>query len=121
MVKVTIKLAIVALIAHALFQVVPPHFTNWKLTEDLEELATYPPKRENLEQFKARAERIAQGHGVDLTAKDFDAQLPGPGRPKATIATAYEVEMSYLPFQPRTHVFRIEVEGADPRFGTLTP
>jgi hypothetical protein len=121
MVKVTIKLAIVALIAHALYQVGPPYYTNWKLTDALQELATYPPKRENLEQFKARAERIAQDLGVDLTARDFDAQLPGPGRPKATIATAYEVQMSYLPMQPRTHVFRIEVVGADQRFGSLTP
>ena len=121
MVKVTIKLAIVALIAHALFQVVPPYYTNWQLTEALEELATYPPKRENLEQFKARAERIARDLDLDLTAKDFDAQLPGPGRPKATIATAYEVEMRYLPFQPRTHVFHVDVVGEDQRFGTLTP
>ena len=121
MVKVTLKLAVVALIAHALYQVVPPYYVNWQLTDALKELATYPNKRENLEQFKARAERIAQDLGVDLTARDFDAQLPGPGRPKATIATAYEVEMSYLPFQPRTHVFQIQVEGADPRFGALTP
>jgi hypothetical protein len=121
MVKVTIKLLIVALIANALYQVVPPYYTNWQLHDALQELATYPPKRENLDQFKARASRIAHGLDLDLDKTDFDAQLPGPGRPKATIVTAYEVEMSYLPFQPRTHVFRVEVEGGEPRFGGLTP
>jgi hypothetical protein len=119
MVKVTIKLAIVAVIAHALYQVVPPYYTNWQLTDALQELATYPKQYESVEQFKGRAARIAQDHGVDLDRSDFDAQLAGPGRPRATLATAYEVEFSYIPFQPRTHVFRIEVVGNDPRFGDL--
>ena len=42
MVKVTIKLAIVGLIANALFQVVPHYYTNWQFNDALKELATYP-------------------------------------------------------------------------------
>ena len=121
MVKVTIKLAIVALIAHALYQVGPPYYTNWQFRDALQELATYPKHRETLDQFKGRAVRIAQSFDLDLAASDFDAQLPGPGRPHATIATSYEVEFSYVPFQPKTHVFEIQVEGQDQRFGSLTP
>jgi hypothetical protein len=121
MVKVTIKLAIVALIAHALFQVAPPYYTHWQLRDALQELATYPKRRESLEQFKARASRIAQELDVDLAPADFDAQLAGPGHPKATIATSYEVEFSYLPFQPRTHRFEIAVVGQEPRLGAFTP
>ena len=41
MVKLTIKLVIVGLIANALFQVVPPYYTNWQFTDALKELATF--------------------------------------------------------------------------------
>ena len=42
MVKLTIKLAIVGLIANALYQVVPSYYTNWQFKDALKELATYP-------------------------------------------------------------------------------
>ena len=44
MVKLVLKLAILGLIANALYQVVPPFYTNWKFRDALKELAGFFPQ-----------------------------------------------------------------------------
>jgi hypothetical protein len=122
MVKVTIKLAIVGLIANALFQVVPYYYTNWQFHDALKELATYPGSRTTLPQVLAKAEKIAKSYDLDLTSSDFDIKLAGAGGAKtATIDVSYGVVMKPIPGRPMPHLFVIHVEGDPPRFGSLTP
>ena len=122
MVKLTIKLAIVALIANALFQVVPSYYTNWQFNDALKELATYPGYRATLPQVLDKAEKIAKAYDLDLTRADFDIKLAGVGGAKVTtIDVSYEVVMKPIPGRPMPHVFVVHVEGDPPRFGSLTP
>jgi hypothetical protein len=122
MVKLTIKLAIVGLIANALFQVVPFYYTNWQFTDAMKELASFPGRRTTLPQVLDKAERIAKAHDLDLTRADFDIKLAGVGGVKTTtIDVSYEVVMKPIPGRAMPHVFVIHVEGEPGRFGSLTP
>jgi hypothetical protein len=125
MVKLVIKLAIVGLLANAAFQVVPLFYQNWKFTDALKELATYPGKPGlplTVLQVQEKCERVAKAHDLDLTREDFDVKLPGAGGAKvATIDVSYEVVLKHVPGRPQAHVFTIHVEGEPGRFGSLTP
>ena len=122
MVKVTIKLAIVALIANALYQTVPYYYTHWQFSDALKELATYPGQRATLPIVLLKCERIAKEHGLALTKEDFDVKLVGPPQSqRATIDVSYEVVMKPIPGRAMPHVFALHVEGDSPRFGSLTP
>lgn len=120
MVKLVIKLAIIALIAHALFQVVPPYYTNWQFQDALKELATFPGYKATLPQVLDKCERIAKNHDLALTREDFVVVMPVGGK-TTSISTQYSVTMSYIPGQPKEHTFVVQVEGDPPRFGSLTP
>jgi|SRR5688572_602902 len=122
MVKLTIKLAIVGLIANALFQVVPSFYTNWQFTDAMKELATYPGYRATLPQVLDKAEKIAKSYDLELTKTDFDIRLAGVGGAKTTtIDVSYEVVLKPVPGKTVPHLFVVHVEGDPPRFGTLTP
>jgi len=122
MVKVTIKLAIVGLIANALFQTVPSYYTNWQFNDALKELATFPGYRATVPGMLDKAEKIAKAHNLDLTRADFDIKLAGVGGARTTtIAVSYEVVLKPIPGRPMPHVFVVQVEGDPPRFGSLTP
>jgi hypothetical protein len=122
MVKLTIKLAIVALIANALYQVVPAYYTNWQFNDALKELATYPGFRATLPQVLDKCERIAKAHELDLTRADFDVKMAGVGGAKTTtIDVSYEVVLKPFPGHPQPHVFAMHIEGNPPRFGSVTP
>lgn len=122
MVKVTIKLVIVALIANALFQTVPHYYTHWQFTDAMKELASYPGGYQaTLPRVLDKCERIAKEHGLDLTRSDFDVKLRGTGDAQtATIDVSYEVIMKPIPGRPQPHMFVVHVEGDPPRFGSLT-
>jgi hypothetical protein len=121
MVKLTIKLAIVGLIANALYQVVPPFYTNWQFRDALKELATYPGRRTTLPMVLDKCVRIAQAHDLDLRREDFDVKLAPAGSGVTTIDVSYEVVLKPIPGRTQPHVFALHIEGDPPRFGTLTP
>jgi hypothetical protein len=120
MVKLVIKLAIVAVIAHAMYQGIPPYYNNWKFHDALKELATFPGYRATVPQVLDRCEKIAKDHDLDLTREDFTVVLGEKGK-TTTIDTSYTVVMKYIPGHPREHTFLVHVEGEPPRFGALTP
>jgi hypothetical protein len=120
MVKVVIKLAIVALIANALYRVVPPYYNNWKFRDALKEVATFPGYKATLPQVLDKCERVAKDHDLDLTRDDFVVVMAA-GSKTTTIDTRYAVEMSYVPGHKKEHIFDVHVEGDPPRFGSLTP
>jgi hypothetical protein len=120
MVKLVIKLVIVALIGHALYQVVPPYYNNWKFQDAMKELATYPGFRPTVQSVQEKCERIAKQHDLDLTRDDFAGVL-GAGGKTTTIDTQYTVAMSYIPGKPKEHTFVVHAVGDPPRFGSLAP
>ena len=122
MVKLTIKLAIVGLIANALFQTVPSYYTNWQFTDALKELATFPGYRATLPQVLDKCERIAKAYELDLKREDFDVKLAGVGGvTTTTIDVSYDVVLKPIPGRPQPHTFDVHAEGAPARFGNLTP
>jgi hypothetical protein len=122
MVKLTIKLALVALVINALYQVVPSYYTNWQFNDALKELATYPGYRATLPQVLDKCEKLAKAYELDLTRADFDVKMPGVGGAKTTtIDVSYEVVLKPFPGHAQPHVFAMHVEGDAPRFGALTP
>jgi hypothetical protein len=122
MVKLTIKLLIVGLIANALYQVVPSYYTNWQFTDALKELATFPGFRPTVPLVAEKCERIAKSYDLQLTADDFDVKLAGvDGVTTTTIDVSYDVMLKPIPGRPQKHTFSIHAEAAPPRFGSLTP
>lgn len=122
MVKLTIKLAIVGLLANAAYQVVPYYYTNWQFTDAMKELATFPGYRATVPQVLEKCVKIAKAHDLELTREDFDVKLAGVGGAKVnTIDVSYEVVLKPIPGRPQPHVFAVHVEGEPPRFGSLTP
>ena len=122
MVKVTIKLAIVGLIANALYQVVPPYYTNWQFNDALKELATYPGFRPTVPQIARQVRENRQGIRPPSDAERLRRQAGRPrGARSTTIDVSYEVVLKPIPGPPEPHVFAIHIEGDPPRFGSLTP
>jgi hypothetical protein len=122
MVKLTIKLAIVALVFNALYQVVPAYYTNWQFQDAMKELATYPGFRATLPQVLEKCEKIAKSYDLDLARTDFDVKMAGVGGAKVTtIDVSYEVVLKPIPGRAMPHVFVVHAEGDTPRFGALTP
>jgi hypothetical protein len=122
MVKLTLKLAVVGLIANALYQVVPPFYTSWQFSDAMKELAAYPGWRATVPTMQQRCAKIAKEHGLELVGDDFEVKLTGVGNAQvATIDVSYEVVMKPIPGRAQSHVFVIHAEGGTPRFGSVTP
>jgi hypothetical protein len=122
MVKVTLKLAVVALIANALYQTVPHYYTHWQFGDAMKELATYPGFRPTVPMVQLKAEKIAREYGLPLTKDDFEIKLFPPGASQlTTIDVSYEVVMKPIPGRTQPHVFAVHAEADTARFGSLTP
>jgi hypothetical protein len=123
MVKVTLKLAAVGLIANALYQTVPHYYTHWQFRDAMKELATYPGGYSpTVPMVLAKCEKIAKDHGLDLTKDDFEVKLYPKGSPQpTTIDVSYEVVMKPIPGRPQPHVFVVHAEADRSRFGSMTP
>jgi hypothetical protein len=117
MVKLVLKLAILGLIANALYQVVPPFYTNWKFRDALKELASFS-QRKSVDEILDRCVILAKEHDLALDRTDFTIQK---GRAITTIDTSYIVDLKYIPGKPHPHLFLVHAEGDPPRFGSLTP
>jgi hypothetical protein len=124
MVKVTLKLLVVGLIANALFQVVPAYYTYWQFTDAMKELATYPGFQATEASVLLKCEKIAKEHGLALTREDFDVKVSAPGSPTktpTTIDVSYELVLKPIPGRPMPRVFAIHAVGDAGRFGSVTP
>jgi hypothetical protein len=121
MVKMILKLAVVGLIANALWQTVPPYYNNLQFTEAMKELAAYPGWRETMPTVKVKCAKVAHEHGLDLAPDDFQVTMHGSGQGQtATIDVSYEVVMKPIPGRAMTHVFIIHAEPDAKRFGSLS-
>jgi len=121
MVKVTIKLVIVALIANALWQVVPPYYTNLQFNEAMKEVAAFPGWRETMPTVKVKCAKIAKEYGLDRGPEDFDVKMIGAGTGQtAVIDVSYEVVMKPIPGRLQSHVFHVHAEPDAKRFGSLS-
>jgi hypothetical protein len=117
MVKLILKLAILGLICNALYQVVPPFYTNWKFRDALKELASFS-QRKSVDEILDRCVLLAKEQGLALDRTDFAVQK---GKLITTIDTSYIIDLKYIPGKPHPYTFIVHAEGDPPRFGSLTP
>jgi hypothetical protein len=116
MVRLTIKLLVLAVILHAGFRIVPVFYTNWKFKDALVELATYSNRR-TADEVIEKAEKLAKEYELPLDKGDFSVRRE---KQFTTIATRYGVQLEYFPRQYYPYEFVIDVAG-EPRFGEFQP
>jgi hypothetical protein len=117
MVRLVIKLTIVALIAHACLKITPVFWSYLQFKDALAESARFAGKK-TVDQLKVRAEQIATEHEVPLSKDEFEI-MRGPAF--TTIDTSYTAQLEYLPRQYYPWEFKIHVEEAPPRYGDFAP
>lgn len=112
MVKLTIKLLVLAVVLHAAYRIVPVFFTYLKFRDALRETATYSEKR-TVDEVIDRAVKIAAAHELPLDRQDFKVTRD---KARTTIDTTYTVELEYFPRQYYPWTFVIHTEGEPPRY-----
>jgi hypothetical protein len=116
MVRLTIKLLILAMILHAAFRIVPVFYTHWKFRDALTELATYSNRR-TADEVLDKAVRLAKDYELPLDRGDFAIRRE---KQFTSIATRYDVQLEYFPRQYYPYEFVIDIAG-EPRFGEFQP
>jgi len=116
MVRLTIKLLVLAVILHAGFRIVPPFYTHYQFKDALTEMATFSNRR-TPDEVLDRAAKIAKDYQVPLSREDFAVRRE---RQFTSIQARYPAKLEYLPKTFYPWEFIIDVEG-EPRFGEFTP
>jgi hypothetical protein len=119
MFRVTIKLVIAGLIAHAAYRVGPPFVNYYQFRDAAEEVLRYQNttsfsgKRQTPEQMLDKLVKAAQENNVPLERQDFQLQF---GQDATTLDARYTVQLEYFPRQFKPHEFVIHAEGEPSRF-----
>jgi hypothetical protein len=116
MVKLTIKLLVLAAILHAGYRIVPVFYTHYQFKDALTELATFSTRR-TPEDVLERAVKLAKEYKVPLGKEDFLVRRAGQN---TTISASYNVQLEYFPRQFYPYDFVLDVQG-QPRFGEFAP
>lgn len=111
MVRLTIRLAIVALLAHAGIKIVPVFWTYLKFKDAMVETARFPGRRSEAE-LTAKANKIAAELDVPLNDGAISVKRLGSS---TTIDTRYVAQLEYFPKQYYPWEFAIHIDEA-PRF-----
>ena len=121
MFRLTIKLVIAGLIAHAAYRCVPPYWNYMKFKDAVEEAVMYhntpsfSGRRLSPDQLLDKVARLAAENNVPLERSDF--QLTATAQ-STTIDARYTVEFEYLPRQSKPHEFVIHAEGEPSKYRT---
>jgi hypothetical protein len=119
MFRLTIKLVIAGLLAHAAYRVVPPFVNHYQFQDAVEEAlrhqntTSFSGKRQSPEQLLDKLAKTAEEMNVPLTRQDFRLQF---GSDATTLDARYTVQLEYLPRQFKPHEFVIHAEGEPSRF-----
>lgn len=124
MFRLTIKLVIVALIAHAAFRIGLPFWNYVQFRDAVKEAATYADtpsfsgRRQTPEQVLDKLAKIARELNVPLDREDFQLKSDKAG---TVIDARYTMQLEYLPRQYYPYEFVIHAEGEPSRFRAVTP
>jgi hypothetical protein len=119
-----IQLLIVALVAHALYRVVPPFVAFYRMRDAAMETATHADTpsftghRLKPEEIRTRLAKTAAELGLPLEGEDFQITTAN----KVTVIDAsYVVRLEYFPRQYYAREFVIHAEGGASRYRPMTP
>jgi hypothetical protein len=114
MFRLTVKLVIAGLLAHAAYRVVPPFWNHMKFRDAAQEAVihqntpSFSGRRLSPDQLLDKLARLAEEMDVPLERSDFQLTLS----PEATTLDArYTVQLEYFPRQYKAHEFVIHAEG----------
>jgi hypothetical protein len=117
MFKLTIKLAIVALLAHAGIKIVPVFWSYLRYKDALEETARFSGRRTE-EQLVEKATRLAHDLDVPLNGAAIRVKK---GNNFTTIDTRWVAQLEYFPRQYYPYEFVVHVNETAPRYGDYIP
>jgi hypothetical protein len=117
MIRLIIKLAIVALIVHAAVKIGPVFWTNLRFKDALIETAKFSAKR-TAEDVAVKARKIASDLEVPV---DPEAIAVSKAQDTTIIDTRYTAQLEYFPSRFYPWEFKIHVEEGPPRLADLMP
>ena len=124
MLRLTIKLVIAGLLAHAAYRVAPPFLNYYKFRDAAEEVlrhtntTSFSGQRQTPEQMLDKLVKAAAENDVPLERKDFQIQF---GAEATTLHVRYTVQLEYLPRQYYPYEFIVSVNEGPPRYGDYIP
>jgi hypothetical protein len=117
MIKLVLKLAIVALVAHAAVKIVPVFWSNFQFRDRLSELAMYAGKKSE-DELRNRAEKIANDLEIPVTSEGISVKKVGS---VTTCDTRYVAQLEYFPRHYYPWEFVIHVEQSPPGYAAYMP
>jgi hypothetical protein len=117
MLRVTVKLAVAALVAHAAFRVVPPFWNYFQFRDAVSEAAMYADTpsfsghRQTPDQILDKLAIKAKELNVPLDREDFQLRMD---RDATVIDARYKMRLEYLPRVYAPYEFVIHAEGEPP-------
>jgi hypothetical protein len=123
MFRLTIKLVIAGLLAHAAYRVGPPFLNHYKFQDAVDEAimfqntSSFTGKRQSPQELLDKLARIARENNVPLNRDDFQLTLTTSA---TTLDARYTVQLEYFPRRFKPHEFVIHVEGEPSKFREAT-
>jgi hypothetical protein len=117
MIKLVLKLAVVALLAHAAIKIVPVFWSNLRFKDALAEQARFAGKKSE-EELRNRAEKIANDLEIPVTGEGIAIKKNGP---VTTYDTRYVAQLEYFPRRYYPWEFVIHVEETPPAYSGYLP
>ncbi len=119
MFRLTIKLVIAGLLAHAAYRVVPPFVNYFQFRDAAQEALIFhitpqfSGRRESPEQLLDKLAKLAAENDVPLGREDF--QLALTARP-VTLDARYTVQLEFFPRRYKPHLFLVHAEGEGSKY-----
>lgn len=117
MIKLVLKLAVVALLAHAAIKIVPIFWSNLRFKDALAEQARFAGKKTE-DELRNRAEKIANDLEIPVTGETITIKKAGS---VTTYDTRYVAQLEYFPHRYYPWEFVIHVEETPPGYSAYMP
>lgn len=116
MIRLIIKLAIVALIVHAAVKVGPVFWNHFRFQDALSETAKFSSRR-TVEEVSAKAQQIAMDLEIPVTPDDIAVVKD---KDVTIIDTRYTAQLEYFPRRYYSWEFVVHVAEGPPRFADIS-
>src|SRR5262249_54284204 len=117
MIKLVLKLALVALVAHAAIKIVPVFWSNLRFKDALAEQARFAGKKTE-DELRNRAEKIANDLEIPVTGESIAIKRTGA---QTSFDTRYVAQLEYFPRRFYPWEFVIHVEETPPGYSAYMP
>jgi len=117
MLRIVIRLVVLALVVHAGVRIVPVFWNFVKLRDAVREMAMFPGKL-TPDELNAQVVALAARHDVDLLPQEIAVAREGQ---TTYIRTGYTKQLEYVPKRFYPWAFTIDVAEDPPRYGELIP